>query len=263
MRRFLISAVAGAALAATTLVGSAFASGDAVHLEAQDWTFNGLFGKYDQKQLQRGFLVYKDVCAGCHSLRLVAYRNLMDIGISEEAAKEYAAEFEVPAEPNDEGETIVDGERLMRPAKLSDRFVPPFANEKAARASNSGALPPDLTLMAKARMNGPDYIYGLMTRYKDEAPDGKELPEGMYYNEVFSGNQISMAPPLSEEAVEYEDGTKPTLENHAKDITAFLNWAAEPELEIRKSMGLKVMIFLILLTAMFYALKRRIWADVH
>lgn len=263
MRRFLISAVAGAAIAASALVGSAFAAGGGAELEKQDWTFNGLFGKYDNKQLQRGFLVYKDVCAGCHSLRLVAYRNLLDIGLTEEAAKEYAEGFSVPAGPNDDGETIVDGELLKRPAKLSDKFVPPFSNDKAARASNSGALPPDLTLMAKARVGGPDYIYGLMTRYKDEAPEGVELPEGMYYNEVFPGHQIAMAPPLSEEAVEYEDGTKPTLENHAKDITAFLNWAAEPELEIRKSMGVKVMIFLILLTAMFYALKRRIWADVH
>jgi len=276
MRKFVISAVLGAVLAAGTMVGSAFASGDNMYeLETKDWSFNGIFGKYDEKQLQRGFLVYKDVCAGCHGLRLVAYRNLLEIGLTEEAAKEYAAEFEIPAGPNDDGDTIVDGELLMRPAKLSDKFVSPFANEKAARASNSGALPPDLSLMAKARVGGPDYIYSLMMGYEEEVPEefskaykekhGSDfaLPEEMSFNKYFSGNKISMAQPLSEESVEYEDGTEPTLENHAKDVTAFLNWAAEPELEARKSMGVKVMIFLLLLSAMLYAIKKRIWSDVH
>ncbi|MCW9035001.1 MAG: cytochrome c1 [Rhodospirillales bacterium] len=275
MRKFVISAVFGAVLAASAVVGSAFAAGDAVKVEGQDWSFSGVFGKYDKKQLQRGFLVYKDVCAGCHGLRQVAYRNLLEIGLTEEAVKEYAAEFEVPAGPNDDGETIVDGELLVRPAKLSDKMVPPFANEQAARVSNSGAFPPDLSLMTKARMNGPDYLYALLTKYEEEVPEaflkeykekhGEEfvLPEGMSFNHVFPGYQIAMAQPLSEESVEYEDGTEPTLENHAKDVTAFLNWAAEPELEARKSMGVKVMIFLLLLSVMLFALKKRIWSDVH
>lgn len=259
MRKIILSAVAAVALTA----GAAQASGEAVELDKQDWSFNGLFGHYDQAQLKRGFQIYKEICAGCHSLRLVAYRNLQAIGFTEDEVKEIAAEYEVPAGPNEFGEIIEDGELRKRPAKPSDKFVPPFANELAAKAGNGGALPPDLSLMNKARKGGPDYVYSLLTGYLEEPPEGVEMPDTMYYNKVFPGHQISMAPPLYEEAVEYEDGTAPTLDNHAKDVVAFLNWAAEPELEERKSMGLKVMIFLIVLTAMFYALKRRIWADVH
>jgi len=259
MRKIILSAVAALALTA----GTAQASGDAVELHKQDWSFNGLFGHYDQAQLKRGFQIYKEICAGCHSLRLVAYRNLQAIGFTEDEVKEIAAEYEVPAGPNEFGEIIEDGELRKRPAKPADKFVPPFANELAAKAGNGGSLPPDLSLMNKARKGGPDYVYGLLTGYLEEAPEGVEMPDTMYYNKVFPGHQISMAPPLYAEAVEYEDGTEPTLDNHAKDVVAFLNWAAEPELEERKSMGLKVMIFLIVLTAMFYALKRRIWADVH
>jgi len=259
MRKIVLSAIA----ALTLTAGAAQAAGDAPKPEAQDWTFNGLFGHYDEAQLKRGFQVYKDVCSGCHSLRLVAYRNLQEIGFTEDEVKEIAAEYELRDGPNEWGEVLEDGEFRMRPAKPADKFVPPFANELAAKAGNGGALPPDLSLMAKARKGGPDYVYGLLTGYMEEPPEGVEMPDTMYYNKYFPGHQISMAPPLYEEAVEYEDGTAPTLENHAKDVVAFLNWAAEPELEERKSLGLRVMIFLIVLTAMFYALKKRIWADVH
>jgi len=259
MRKIVLSALA----ALTLTAGAAQAAGNAPKPEAQDWTFNGLFGNYDEAQLKRGFQIYREVCGGCHSLRLVAYRNLEAIGFTKDEIKEIAAEYELPAGPNEDGEILEDGELRMRSAKPFDKFVPPFANEMAAKAGNGGALPPDLSLMNKSRVSGPDYVYALLTGYLEEAPEGVEIPDGMYYNKYFPGHQISMAPPLDAETVEYEDGTEPTLENHAKDIVAFMNWAAAPELEERKSLGIKVMLFLILLTAMFYALKKRIWADVH
>ena len=190
-------------------------------------------------------------------MSLVAYRNLTGIGLSEDQITAVAAEYEVTDGPNEEGEMY------SRPAKPSDRFVAPFANDNAARASNNGALPPDLSLMAKARKGGPDYLYALLTGYKEESPEGVTLMEGMQYNVYFTGNQIAMAPPLADDAVEYQDGTKPTLAQLAQDVTTFLNWAAEPELEERKRMGIKVLLFLIVLTAMMYALKRQVWRDQH
>ena len=240
----------------------AFASGPALAAagakpEARDWSFHGMFGTYDRGALQRGFQIYREVCAACHSMSLVAYRNLASIGLSEDQIKAVAAEYEVTDGPNEEGEMY------SRPAKPSDRFVAPFANDNAARASNNGALPPDLSLMAKARKGGPDYLYALLTGYKEESPEGVTLMEGMQYNVYFTGNQIAMAPPLADDAVEYQDGTKPTLAQLAQDVTTFLNWAAEPELEERKRMGIKVLLFLIVLTAMMYALKRQVWRDQH
>ena len=240
----------------------AFASGPALAAagakpEARDWSFHGMFGTYDRGALQRGFQIYREVCAACHSMSLVAYRNLTGIGLSEDQIKAVAAEYEVTDGPNEEGEMY------SRPAKPSDRFVAPFANDNAARASNNGALPPDLSLMAKARKGGPDYLYALLTGYKEESPEGVTLMEGMQYNVYFTGNQIAMAPPLADDAVEYQDGTKPTLAQLAQDVTTFLNWAAEPELEERKRMGIKVLLFLIVLTAMMYALKRQVWRDQH
>ena len=240
----------------------AFASGPALAAagakpEARDWSFHGMFGTYDRGALQRGFQIYREVCAACHSMSLVAYRNLAGIGLSEDQIKAVAAEYEVTDGPNEEGEMY------SRPAKPSDRFVAPFANDNAARASNNGALPPDLSLMTKARKGGPDYLYALLTGYKEESPEGVTLMEGMQYNLYFTGNQIAMAPPLADDAVEYQDGTKPTLAQLAQDVTTFMNWAAEPELEERKRMGIKVLLFLIVLTAMMYALKRQVWRDQH
>jgi cytochrome c1 len=170
----------------------------------------------------------------------------------------------VPAAPDEEGATHGDdGARLMRKAKPADRFAAPFLNENAARAANNGALPPDLSLITKARKGGPDYVFALLTGYREEAPAGFELLEDMSYNDYFPGHQIAMAPPLADEVVEYADGTKATLDQLARDTVTFLVWAAEPELEERKRLGIKVMIFLILLTAMLYALKRQIWSDLH
>jgi len=224
---------------------------------ARHWTFDGMFGTFDRGQVQRGFQVYREVCAACHSLKLVAYRNLSGIGLDEEAIKTFAGEFEVTDGPNDEGEMF------RRPARPSDRFVAPFANENAARAANNGALPPDLSLMVKARKGGADYLHALLVGYKEEPPADVKLGDGMSYNLYFPGNQIAMGPPFADDAVEYADGTKATAEQIAADITAFLAWAAEPELEERKRMGLKVLIFLVVLTAMLYALKRQIWSDQH
>jgi ubiquinol-cytochrome c reductase cytochrome c1 subunit len=243
-------------LGAVVLSSGARAAGDVIKPPSRDWSFQGIFGTFDRSALQRGFQVYNEVCAGCHSLRLVAYRNLMEIGFTEGQVKNIAAEKDVTDGPNDEGEMF------DRPARASDRFVKPFPNENAARAANNGAFPPDLTLMVKARKDGANYMHALMTGYK-EPPAGTALPEGMAYNEYFPGKQIAMPSPLSEDGVEYTDKTKATVAQMASDITTFLAWAAEPELEARKGLGVKVLLFLLVLTGLLYAVKRKIWADVH
>ena len=249
--------VSGAIVVIASLTFSpANAAGDVPHAADHQWSFSGLFGTYDRAALRRGFEVYNGVCAGCHGLRLVAYRNLMAIGFSEAEVKAIAADVEVPAEPNEDGE-IED-----RPGIPADRFKSPFANENSARAANGGANPPDLSLIIKARHNGSNYVNALLTGYKD-APAGQAVPEGMYYNASFAGNLIAMAPPLSEEGVEYSDKTEATVKQQAEDVVTFLTWAAQPELEERKRMGIKVILFLLLLTGLLYVVKRRIWADVH
>ena len=266
MRKLIIAAVA----AFTFGMGTAHAAGGEYHPELKNptWSFEGVFGQYDKKQLRRGFQIYNEVCSSCHGLRLVAYRNLMDIGFTEEEVKEIAGEKEVRVAHNDIGEELNDdGEFFTRPAKPSDRFVSPYPNDAAAIDANS-ALPPDLSLMAKARMGGPEYIYSFLMGYAEEIPAEVSSQKGFTENEdknfnlYFPGYYNSMPPQITEELVEYEDGTPMTAEQHAEDIAAFLNWAAEPELDERKSMGLKVMLFLLVLTAMLYALKRKIWANV-
>jgi len=255
VKKLLFSAIT-AGLVLAGLGNRAEASG-AANLPKVDWSFNGVFGSFDRGALKRGAQVYFETCAGCHAIRLVAYRNLMDIGFSEAEAKARAAEYEVEDGPNEEGEMF------MRPAILPDRFVSPYANDNAARAANNGALPPDLSLMVKARIGGANYLYGLLTSYHDEVPEGIELAEGMMYNAVFPGNQIAMPPPVDDDAVEYADGTKATKDQIAKDVTTFLAWTASPEMDARKRMGVKVMVFLFFLTVLMYALKRKIWARVH
>lgn len=263
----MLSALAGAVM--MTVAGSAGAA-EGVAIPVRNWSWDGIFGSFDRAAAQRGLQVYKQVCAACHGLKLVAYRNLMDLGYTEDQVKAFAAENEVTDGPND------DGEMFQRPAKPSDKFVSPFPNDNAARASNNGALPPDLSLLVDARgkgmdwvtypighqYGGADYIYAILTGYA-EPPAGFELTEGMQYNKYYPGHQIAMPPPLAEGAVEYTDGTKATTEQMAHDVTTFLAWASEPTLEQRKAMGLKVMLFLIVLTAMFIAVKKRVWADVH
>jgi ubiquinol-cytochrome c reductase cytochrome b/c1 subunit len=224
----------------------------------QSWSFTGPFGRFDRGALQRGFLVYKEACASCHGLKLLSLRNLGEDGgpgFTAEQVKAIAAEFTIKDGPDGEGEMF------ERPGKPSDRFPSPFDNENAARAANSGTLPPDLSVIAKARAAGADYLYALLIGYA-EAPQGFELSEGMSYNKFFPGHQIAMPQPLSEDQVEYPDGTKATVENLARDVTTFLMWAAEPKLEERKRIGLQVMIFLLVLAGLFYLTKRKVWADV-
>jgi ubiquinol-cytochrome c reductase cytochrome c1 subunit len=247
-----------ASLVAGLLTGTAAMAAESGHAELPSvaWSFNSIFGTYDRDAQQRGFLVYKSVCASCHGLRLVAYRNLMEIGFTEDEVKAIAAEYSVVDGPDELGDMF------ERPATPADRFVLPFPNENAARASNGGALPPDLSLIVKARLGGADYIYGLLTGYH-EPPAGVEVREGLHYNAYFPGQQIAMPPPLFDDAVEYHDGTPATVDQMAMDVTQFLAWTAEPNLEARHRMGVKVLLFLIVLTALAYAVKRKVWASVH
>lgn len=255
MRKLIVGAFVALGLAASS--GAAQASSSGVELKKPGFSWDGVFGKYDPAALKRGYQVFHDVCSNCHSLRLVAYRNLAAVGLSEDEIKTVAAEREVPDAPNDEG--VVN----MRPGRPSDKYIPPFPNEKAAASANGGAAPPDLSLMAKARAGGPNYIYSLLLGYEDEAPADHPIPEGKYFNHYFSGNAISMPPQVMDDLVTYADGTAATKEQIAHDVVTFLNWTAEPELNDRKDLGLKVMIFLAVLTALFYALKRQVWKDLH
>ena len=254
----LFRIVAAAALTAT-LAAPALAAGEAIDLPKQKWSFAALFGTYDRAELQRGLQVYKEVCAACHSLQYVAYRNLGDAGgpgFTEAEVKAIAASVQVTAGPNDAGEMF------ERPGEPQDKFKSPFPNAKAAAAANGGKAPPDLSLMVKARADGANYLHALMLGYVDP-PAGFQVPEGGHYNKYFPGHVIAMPKVLNEGQVEYTDGTKATVDQMARDVTAFLAWTAEPKLEERHRLGLRVIIFLIVLTGLFYALKRRIWAALH
>lgn len=255
MRRRLC--VTAAALLGVLAVGAAGAAEGPGAPPDQGWSFDGIFGTFDKAELQRGFQVYREVCGVCHSLDLVAYRNLAALGFEEEEIKAIAAEREVTDGPNE------DGEMFQRPAQPSDHFVAPFPNENAAKAANNGALPPDLSLMVKARKGGANYLYAILTSYEEEPPEGVEIAENANYNAYFPGYGIAMSPPLSEGQVSYADGTEASVEQMARDVTAFLAWAAEPELEARKNIGIKVLLFLILFTGMLYAVKKKVWAELH
>lgn len=254
MRRALIALAAACGIAGLAH-GSASAAEEA-EIEHQDWSFQGFFGTYDRAALQRGFQVYNQVCAACHSLHFVYYRSLQEIGFTEDEVKAIAAEAEITDGPNDEGEMF------DRPGRPSDPFRSPFPNDNAAKAANGGALPPDLSLINKARVGGADYVYGILTGYH-EPPAGMEMQPGLNYNAVFPGHQIAMPAPLAEDAVEYADGTPATVEQMSHDVVTFLAWAAEPEMEARKRTGVKVLLFLFVFTGLLYATKRKIWARVH
>lgn len=245
----------GALMTSLWSIAPAQAAGG-VELPEQKWSFAPPFGTYDRGSAQRGYQVYSEVCAACHSLSLVAYRNLADIGFTENEVKAIAAEAEVIDGPN------AEGEMFDRPGRPADRFVAPFANDNEARSANGGAMPPDLSLMTKARVNGPDYLHALMTGYVD-APADVKLMDGMHFNTYFSGNQIAMPAPLSDDGIEYADGTKASIDQQARDVTIFLMWAAEPNLEERHRMGAMVILFLVVMTGLLYASKRKIWANVH
>jgi ubiquinol-cytochrome c reductase cytochrome c1 subunit len=254
MRKLFLSTAAILLLA----TGAARAAEGEVDLPKEHWSWDGLFGTFDQAALQRGFQVYKDVCSACHSMSLLAYRNLEGIGLNEDQTKDVAASVQITDGPNDEGEMF---ERAGMP---SDHFRPPFPNEQAARAANNGALPPDLSLITKARLGGADYVHALLTGYVEPPADFK-MNEGMNYNKYFvaGAHQIAMPPPLSDGVVTYADGTEATVDQMSRDVASFLTWAAEPELEARKRMGVKTILFLVIFAGMLYATKRKIWSKVH
>lgn len=242
----------------------------------QSWSFSGPFGMYDRAQLQRGFKVYREVCASCHSVKLLAFRNLAEPGgpgFSAAQARQIASEYTIKDGPNEQGEMF------ERPGRLADYFPAPFPNDAAARVANNGAVPPDLSVIAKARTyergfpwfvfdavtqyqeQGIDYIVALLEGYQDP-PQGFALPEGAQYNAYFPGHAIAMPPPLQDGQVTYDDGSPQTVSQYAKDISAFLMWAAEPHLEARKRIGFQVMIFLIVFAGLLYFTKKKVWADV-
>jgi cytochrome c1 len=275
MRLFAPLLTAFALLAAAP--GTASAAGEAEKPPIQSWSFGGPFGTYDPGQLQRGFKVYREVCASCHGLRLVSFRNLAAEGgpaFTDAQVRALAAEYQISDGPNDQGEMF------ERPGRPSDRFPSPFANEQAARAANGGALPPDLSVIAKARtiergfplflwdaisMNqelGVDYLAAVLHGY-EETPAGVEPREGLYYNKYFPGHWIAMPNPLNDGQVEYTDGTPTTVAQYANDVSAFLMWAAEPHLDTRKRMGFQVLIFLIVFASLMYLTKKKVWKAVH
>ncbi len=242
-------------------VGYSFNSYSAEKVEylKTDWSFKGLFGKFDRGALQRGYQVYTEVCSSCHSMKYVSYRNLAEKGgpeFTEAQAKVIAASFEVTDGPN------ADGDMFTRPGKLSDKFVMPYDNVKAAQAANGGAYPPDMSVLVKARGGGANYIYSLLQGYEDP-PSGVTLDEGVHYNKYMYGNKIKMANPLSDGLVEYADGTQATVEQMSKDITTFLMWTAEPHLEARHQMGFKAIVYLIILTILVYFSMKKIWSRIE
>ena len=281
-----VSHALAAAAAAMVLVPGIAVAEDAGHSEIprQDWSFSGFTGQFDKAQLQRGFQVYKEVCSNCHSLKRIAFRNLVQPGgpeFPEAAVEALAAEWpnQITDGPNDQGKMF------ERPARLSDPILGPYKNDEEARAAQNGALPPDLSLMARARdverespwyihpflmlgdilkgyqEGGADYIHALMTDFK-EPPAGFHLVEGKFYNSAFPGHQISMPPPLSDGAVAYQDGTPQKVENYANDVAAFLSWTADPSLDQRKRIGWQVLLYLIVTTILLYIGKKRIWSAI-
>ena len=234
-------------------------SAEKVELMKTDWTFKGLLGKFDRASLQRGYQVYTEVCAACHSMKYISYRNLMEKGgpeFSEVQVKAIAASFDVTDGPN------ADGEMFSRPARLSDKFPMPYPNEKAAQAANGGAYPPDMSVLAKARKGGVDYLYSVLLGY-DDPPAGVTLDEGVYYNKFMYGNKIKMPKVLEDDLIEYSDGTPVTEEQMAKDVVTFLMWSAEPHLETRHKMGFRAIIYLIILTVLVYFSMKKIWSRIE
>jgi ubiquinol-cytochrome c reductase cytochrome c1 subunit len=281
--------LAATALTIVALPLMAHAAGEGPQIERQKWSFAGFFGRFDQNQLQRGFQVYKESCAQCHGLSRIDFRNLVQPGgpvFNEDAVKGLAATYEVQDGPND------DGKMFKRPARLSDKIPPPYANEKEARSIHNGAYPPDLSLIARARgleyhgsvfahpfhllkdmvagyqEGGADYLYALLTGYVEKPADFK-MVDGMNYNRAFPGHQISMPPPLLDGAIKtdgkptYQDGTPATVEQMARDVVAFLSWAGDPKHDERKRMGLLVMLYLLITAVLLYFAKKRIWKSAH
>jgi ubiquinol-cytochrome c reductase cytochrome b/c1 subunit len=277
----MVSTVIALMIAGGLLVGSVQnvrAEDHGTQPPGNKWSFAGPFGTFDRGALQRGLKVYKEVCSACHSLSMVAFRNLADPGgpgYSVAQASAFASDYKVKDGPNDAGDMF------ERPGRPADYFPSPFPNEQAARAANGGAAPPDLSLITKARSykrgfpwfvfdfftqyqeQGPDYVAALLQGYEDKPPAGFNLPEGSHYNRYFPGHAIKMPKPLSDGQVTFDDGSPATVAQYAKDVTTFLMWAAEPHMEARKRLGLQVFVFLILLTGLLYFTKKKVWASAH
>jgi cytochrome c1 len=277
----ILNIVSTAIVALSLNASPAAAAGDTFDPPRQTWTFSGPFGHFDNNQLQRGFQVYQNVCAACHSMSGLSFRNLSEKGGPEfkpEQIKELAAKWPIQVKdgPNDKGEMF------ERPARPADRFPSPHANSIAAAAANGGAAPPDLTVMAKARTytrGFPTFLFDIFTQYQEQGPDyiyaliaegylkdGEKPPitveEGLNYNKYMAGQKIAMMAPLNDDQVDYADGSPKTRQQYAKDVTAFLMWAAEPKLEQRKQLGFNVMIFLVVFAGLLYLTKKKVWADV-
>ena len=223
-----------------------------------NWSFKELTGKFDRASLQRGFQVYKEVCSSCHSMQYLSYRNLGEPGGPEftlEEVKAIAASVEIEDGPDSQGEMFT------RPGNPSDKFMSPYPNVEASTVANGGAYPPDMSVLVKARPGGADYMYSVLVGY-EEPPAGMKLDDGVYYNKYMIGQKIKMASPLFEGIVEYSDGTEATVDQMAKDVTTFLAWAAEPELEVRHKLGIKVIIYLLLLTILVYLSMKKIWSRI-
>ena len=257
MHKFKIKFIFILSILTSIFFGNVY-SAEKTQLLKQDWSFDGITGKFDRASLQRGYQVYTEVCASCHSMRLLSYRNLGEEGgpeFSLEQVKAIAANFEVTDGPDG------NGEMFTRPGRPSDRFVSPYPNIQAATAANGGAYPPDMSVLVKSRKGGANYIYSVLMGY-EEPPADIKLDDGVYYNKYMEGKKIKMSNPLSEGIVTYSDGTQSTEAQMAKDVTTFLSWAAEPTLEQRHKMGVRVLIFLIIFTILIYLSMKKLWSRI-
>ena len=248
--------LAAAAVGLVLLAGAARAEEHLPPFKKVDWSFAGPFGTYDRASAQRGFQVWNEVCSSCHSMKLMSYRNLAGIGLSDGQIRAVAASKTVPGDLNDQGEPTT------RPGLPSDHFASPYPNEKASRAANNGAYPPDHSLIVNAREDGANYINSLLQGYVDP-PAGVKVPDGLYYNKWFLGHQIHMPAPLQDNSVTYADGTKATLAQESKDVTTFLYYASNPHMEERKHLGVRMVGFFALMVGLTYAVKKSVWSDVH
>lgn len=250
--RTLLAGLLMAGLAAAP----ALAQDDEPPLPNVNWSWDGIFGTVDLAAAQRGFQIYSQVCSNCHSMKEMHYRDLAGLGLTPAEIKAIAAQVTVPKGVDDQGNP------KQGPATPADEFRSPFPNEEAARAANNGAAPPDLSVIVNAREGHADYVYGILTGFV-KPPPGFKVTSGLYYNKYFPGHQIHMPPPLQADTVEYADGTKATLDQEAHDVVTFLEWTANPEMTQRKQIGARVVLFLLLMTGLTYAVKRKIWSDVH
>ncbi|MDC0619410.1 cytochrome c1 [Pelagibacteraceae bacterium] len=258
MTRFKLKIIALSFYLLLASIAPSLGAGSGGELLKVDWSFKGLTGKFDRSSLQRGFQVYKEVCSSCHSMQYLSYRNLGESGgpeFSIQEVKAIAASIEIEDGPDNQGEMFI------RPGRPSDKFKSPYSNVNASIAANGGAYPPDMSVLVKARPGGSNYIYSVLMGYEDP-PIGMNLDDGVYYNKYMIGNKIKMSSPLSDDIVEYTDGTQASVDQMARDVTTFLTWAAEPELEERHRTGVKVIIYLILLTTLVYLSMKKIWSRI-